>query len=71
MVLPPVNPAFYIISIPVALKLHIKNMVCIRCKMLVKEELNKLGLHYVVVELGEAEIMEDLSAEQRDQFRDA
>ena len=46
-------------------------MVCIRCKMLVKEELNKLGLHYVVVELGEAEIMEDLSAEQHDQFRDA
>ena len=46
-------------------------MVCIRCKMLVKEELTKLGLHYVVVELGETEIMEDLSAEQHDQFRDA
>jgi YesN/AraC family two-component response regulator len=45
-------------------------MVCISCKMLVKEELNKLGLHYVAVELGEAEIMEDLSAEQHDQFRD-
>jgi len=39
--------------------------------MLVKEELKKLGLHYVVVELGEAEIMEDLSPAQHDQFRDA
>jgi AraC-like DNA-binding protein len=46
-------------------------MVCIRCKMLVKDELNKLGLHYVTVELGEAEIKEDISIEQHDQFRDA
>jgi len=46
-------------------------MVCIRCKMVVKEELRKLGLHYVVVDLGEAEIMENLSAEQHDLFRDA
>jgi len=46
-------------------------MVCIRCKMVVKEELKKLGLHYVVVELGEAEIMENLSVEQHDKFRDA
>lgn len=46
-------------------------MVCIRCKMVVKEELKKLGLHYVMVELGEAEIMEDLSPGQHDQFRDA
>ncbi|TMI70260.1 MAG: helix-turn-helix transcriptional regulator [Bacteroidetes bacterium] len=53
------------------MKLYIKNMVCIRCKMVVKEELKKLGLHYVAVELGEAEIMEDLSIEQLDQFRDA
>lgn len=32
--------------------------------MVVKSELEKLGLHYIVVELGEAEIMEDLSKEQ-------
>ena len=37
--------------------------------MVVKEELKKLGLRYVSVELGEAEIMEDISAEQRDQFK--
>ena len=44
-------------------------MVCIRCKMVVKAELEKLGLHYIVVELGEVEIMEDISAEQHDQFK--
>ena len=48
------------------MKLYIKNMVCIRCKMVVKSELEKLGLHYIVVDLGEAEIMEDISKEQMD-----
>ena len=46
-------------------------MVCIRCKMVVKAELEKLGLHYIVVELGEAEIMENISVEQHDQFKEA
>ena len=32
--------------------------------MMVKSELEKLGLHYINVDLGEAEIMEDVSAEQ-------
>jgi len=41
-------------------------MVCRRCQMAVKSELEKLGLHHTRVELGETEIMEDLSAEQRD-----
>ncbi|HET9746065.1 MAG TPA: AraC family transcriptional regulator [Chitinophagaceae bacterium] len=44
-------------------------MVCIRCKMVVKAELEKLGLHYTSVELGEADIVEDISAEQQDQFK--
>ncbi|WP_181954750.1 helix-turn-helix domain-containing protein [Chitinophaga lutea] len=39
-------------------------MVCIRCKLVVKEELTKLGLHYTSVELGEADIVEELSAAQ-------
>ena len=39
-------------------------MVSIRCKMLVKEELKKLGLHYKTVELGEAEIEENISKAQ-------
>lgn len=46
-------------------------MVCARCKMAVKSELTKLGLHYSVVELGEVEIMEDLSGEVLDQLNTA
>ncbi len=33
--------------------------------MVVKEELKKQGLHFMVVDLGEVEIMEDISMEQR------
>ena len=47
------------------MKLFIKYMVSNRCKMAVKEELKKLGLHYILVELGEVDVMEDLSLEQR------
>jgi len=46
-------------------------MVCIRCKMVVKAELEKLGLHYIFVELGEAEVMEKISSEQHDRFKEA
>ncbi|MFO7573748.1 MAG: helix-turn-helix transcriptional regulator [Bacteroidales bacterium] len=46
------------------MKLFIKNMVCTRCIMVVKAELNKLGLHYSRVELGEAEIMEEIPETQ-------
>ncbi len=45
-------------------------MVSMRCKMMVKEELKKLGLHFIVVDLGEVEIMEDISLEQRNQLRE-
>lgn len=44
-------------------------MVSLRCKMMVKEELKKLGLRYVIVDLGMAEIMEDISQEQHDQLK--
>ncbi|MDD2982290.1 MAG: helix-turn-helix domain-containing protein [Crocinitomicaceae bacterium] len=47
------------------MKLYIKYMVSNRCKIMVKEELKKLGLHFMVVDLGEVEIMEDITAEQR------
>jgi AraC-like DNA-binding protein len=40
-------------------------MVSNRCKMAVKEELKKLGLHYIVVDLGEVEIMENISMDKR------
>lgn len=37
--------------------------------MMVKEELKKLGLHYVVVELGMVEILEDITPAQHDQLK--
>ena len=40
-------------------------MVSIRCKMIVKSELTKLGLHYSIVDLGEAVIKENISEKQR------
>ncbi len=36
-------------------------MVSIRCKMLVESELEQLGLSYKSVELGEAELLENLT----------
>jgi AraC-like DNA-binding protein len=44
-------------------------MVSNRCKMAVKEVLKNLGLHFIVVDLGEVEIMEELTAEQADQLK--
>ena len=51
------------------MKLFIKYMVSIRCKMVVKSELDKLGLHYLKVELGEVNIKENLTDEQRNQLK--
>ncbi len=44
-------------------------MVSQRCKMLVKEELKKLGLHFIIVELGEVEIMETLSPSELESLK--
>jgi AraC-like DNA-binding protein len=44
-------------------------MVSTRCKMVVKEELKKLGLHFILVELGEVEIMENISEDQERQLK--
>jgi AraC-like DNA-binding protein len=44
-------------------------MVSVRCKMAVKEELKKLGLHFIVVDLGEVEIMENITSEQKEQLK--
>lgn len=46
-------------------------MVSLRCKMVVKEELKKLGLHFIVVDLGEIEIMEDMTDSQHDALKAA
>lgn len=43
-------------------------MVCVRCQMVVKSELEKLGLHHTYVKIGEAEIVENLLNEQLEQL---
>lgn len=40
-------------------------MVSLRCKMIVRSELEQLGLHIINVDLGEVEIKEDLSPNQK------
>lgn len=46
-------------------------MVCFRCKMVVKTELERLGIQHVMVELGEAEIPGVISAVQVEQLKTA
>ena len=46
------------------MKLYIKYMVSQRCKTIVKEALKTLGLHFIFVELGEIEIMENMTDAQ-------
>lgn len=47
------------------MKLFIQNMVSLRCKMLVRSELEKLGLKVLSVELGEIQIAEELTESDR------
>jgi len=44
-------------------------MVSTRCKLAVKEALKQLQLHFILVDLGEVEIMEDLSLSQREHLK--
>lgn len=44
-------------------------MVSNRCKLAVKDALKSLGLHFIVVDLGEVEIMENISIEQREEMK--
>ena len=46
-------------------------MVSIRCKMMVKSELEKLGLHYLTVDFGEVELEKAITIPQREQLREA
>ena len=48
------------------MKIYIKHMVSNRCKMVVREELKKLGLHFIFVEFGEIEVMENITGEKSD-----
>ena len=43
-------------------------MVCIRCQMVVKDELEKLGIRYTEVKIGEVNAVEDLPRDKLDQL---
>lgn len=45
-------------------------MVSLRCKLVVKEALESLGLNFVILELGIVEIMQDLTEKQHIQLYD-
>jgi AraC-like DNA-binding protein len=51
------------------MKLYIKNMKCVRCKLLVKSELEKLGLHDIRITAGEVEITGDFPEQMLQQLR--
>jgi len=48
--------------------LHIKNMVCNRCVKAVKEELEDLGFTIRSIELGEAELYEEIDSNARERI---
>ncbi|MBC8343574.1 MAG: helix-turn-helix transcriptional regulator [Bacteroidetes bacterium] len=52
------------------MKLFIKYMVSLRCKMVVKEELKKLGLKYIAIDLGSVEIHEDITQDQQEKLKE-
>ncbi len=53
------------------MKLYIKYMVSLRCKMFVKSELDKLGIDCASVDLGVVEIQDDISEQQMKAFEKA
>lgn len=51
------------------MKLYIKYMVSIRCKLVVKDTFKKLGLAYTAVNLGEVDLVEDISPNKREELK--
>lgn len=52
-------------------KLYIKNMVCDRCKLVVRAQLKTAGLPFLSVELGEVTLSETPDPDKLDRFRQA
>lgn len=52
------------------MNLYIKNMVCNRCIMVVREELEKLGLEPIQLSLGEAVIKDGLGSEKKNSLKE-
>lgn len=47
------------------MKLYVKNMVCSRCKMVVKTVFENIGINPISVELGEVELENDIQENQK------
>lgn len=45
--------------------LYVKNMVCNRCKLVLRTELEKMGIQPLSIELGEVQLENELNAEQK------
>jgi AraC-like DNA-binding protein len=53
------------------MKLYIKNMVCNRCKTIVKTELDKIGIPYDALQLGEVNTRKEITPLQRTRLSNA
>jgi AraC-like DNA-binding protein len=53
------------------MKIFIQNMVSLRCKMMVKSELEKLGLACTTIELGEVQLAKPISETNRKKLKEA
>jgi len=51
------------------MKLFIQHMVSLRCKIMVREELNNLNLAFTSVELGEVDLLKNISEKDRMQLK--
>jgi AraC-like DNA-binding protein len=51
------------------MKLYIKFMVSLRCKLMVKDALNRIGIPYKSINLGEVELAENISEQHREQLQ--
>lgn len=51
------------------MKLYIKYMVSLRCKLMVKQELDKLGLQYTSIELGMIDLNETITDELKQDLK--
>jgi len=52
------------------MKIYIKHMVSLRCKLKVKEELSNLGIDYLSIDLGTVELAEDITTEQHKRLKE-
>ena len=51
------------------MKLHIQNMVSLRCKLMVQSKLIELGIGYASIELGEVILLHPISAEMKNTLK--